>query len=90
MAKNAIEFLSSLSNDLVGRYGIQNIIVIIYGVRKVIAKHSMLDSMLDKIDIIYHKVKGVINLFKPLVDRGVPFFGKKRDLYCLRMIIWGN
>ena len=85
--KNSIEFLSSLSDDLVSKYGIQNRVAIIFRARKVIAKHRMLDTVLAKIGIIDHKFKEVIKLFKPLVDRGVPFFWEKRDLYCLRMII---
>ena len=74
MAKKAIEFLSSLSDDLVSKFGIQNKVSIIFGARKVFAKHMMLDTVLAKIDITGHKVKEVIKLFKPLVDRGVPFF----------------
>ena len=74
VAKNAIEFLSSLSDDLVSKYGIQNIVAIISGARKVIAKHRILYTVLAKIGIIDHKVKDVFKLFKPLVDRGVPFF----------------
>ena len=78
VANNAIEFLRSFSNDLVDRYGIQNIVSIIWGARKVIAEHSMLETVLSKIGIKEHKVKGVIKLFKPLVDRGVPFFWEEK------------
>ena len=78
MANNAIEFLISLSDDLVSRYGIQNRFAIISGARKVIAEHSMLETVLSKIGIKEHKVKGVIKLFKPLVDRGVPFFWEEK------------
>ena len=74
VAKNAIEFLRSLSDNLVSKYGIQKKVATISGARKVIAKHRMLDTTLTKIDIIDHKVKEVIKLFKPLVDRGVPLF----------------
>ena len=34
----------------------------------------MLDTVQAKIDIIDHKVKEVIKLFKPLVRRGIPLF----------------
>ena len=35
--------------------------------------------MLDTIqDIINHKVKGVITLFKPLVNKGIPFFWEEK------------
>ena len=47
-------------------YNIQNIVAIISGARKVIAKHRMLDTVQAKIGIIEHKVKEVISLFKPL------------------------
>ena len=78
VAKNAVEFLISFSNDLVSKYGIQNNVAIISRDRKVIPKHRMLDTILAKIDIIDHKVKEVIKLFKPLVDRGVPFFWEEK------------
>ena len=42
--------------------------------RKVIAKHRILEIVRAKIDVIEHKVKEVIKLFKPLVDRYIPFF----------------
>ena len=74
VAKNAIEFLSSLSEDLVSKYGIQNRVAIIFGAIKVIGKHRMLENVLEKIDIIDHKFKEVIKLFNPLVDKEVPFF----------------
>ena len=78
MDKNAIEFLSSLSNDLVSSSGIQNKVATIYGDRKVIDKHRMLDNVLAKIGIIDHKFKEVIKLFKPLVDRGVPLLWEEK------------
>ena len=34
----------------------------------------MLDTVQAKVDFISHKVKEVINLFTPLVSRGIPFF----------------
>ena len=76
--KNAIEFLSSLSDDLVSKYGIQNRVAIICWATKVISKHRMLYTILAKIYIIDHKFKEVIKLFKPLVDRGVPFFWEEK------------
>ena len=78
VAKNAIEFLISLSDDLVSRYGIQNRFAIIFGARKVIAKHRMLYMVLAKIGIIDHKVKEVIKLLQPLVEKGVPFFSEEK------------
>ena len=38
----------------------------------------MLDTVQAKIGIIEHKVKEVIRLFKPLVDRGIPFFWEEK------------
>ena len=74
VAKNAVEFLSSLSDYLVSKYVIQNRVAIISRARKVIDKHRMLDTVLAKIGIIDHKFKEVIKFFKPLVERGFPFF----------------
>ena len=74
VAQNAINFLSTLSEDQTSRCGIQNRVVVIYGARKVVGKHRMLDTVQAKIDIIDYKVKEVIELFKPLVRRGIPFF----------------
>ena len=78
IAKNAVDFISALSDDLANRYNIQNIVAIISRARKVISKHRMLDTVQAKIGIIDHKVKEVINLFKPLVDRGIPFFWEEK------------
>ena len=76
--ENVVAFLSSLSYDLSHWYNIQNIVYIISAVRKVISKHRMLDTVQAKIGIIEHKVKEVIRLFKPLVDRGIPFFWEEK------------
>ena len=38
----------------------------------------MLDTVQEKIDFIDHKVKEVIELFKPLVSRGIPFFWEEK------------
>ena len=74
VAKNAINFLSTLSEDQVRRFDIQDRVVVISWARKVIGKYKMLDTIQAKVDIISHKIKEVINLFTPLVSRGIPFF----------------
>ena len=76
--ENTIVFLSALSDHLANRYGIQNRVVVISGARKVIAKHRMLETVQAKIGIIKHKVQEVIRLFRPLVDRGIPFFWEEK------------
>ena len=38
----------------------------------------MLDTVHAKVDIISHKIKEVINLFTPLVSRGIPFFWEEK------------
>ena len=78
VAQNAINFLSTLSEDQVRRFGIQNRVVIISWARKVIGKYKMLDTVQAKVDIISHKIKEVINLFTPLVSRGIPFFWEEK------------
>ena len=76
--ENVVAFLSSLSNDFANRYDIQNRVVVVSGARKVIAKYKMLEIVQAKIEVIEHKVKEVIRLFKPLVDRGIPFFWEEK------------
>ena len=39
---------------------------------------KVLDTIHDKFDIISHKIKEVIDLFTPLVSRGIPFFSKEK------------
>ena len=51
---------------------------IISGDRKVITKHRILDTVQAKIDIIEHKVKQVIRLFRSLVNKGIPFFWEEK------------
>ena len=76
--ENAVSFLSSLSNDFINRYGIQNGVAVVSGVRKVIAKHRMLETIQAKIEVTEHKFKEVMSLFKPLVSRGIPFFWEEK------------
>ena len=45
VAQNAVNFLSNLSEEQTSRYGIQNRVVVIYGDRKVVRKHRMLDIL---------------------------------------------
>ena len=73
ITENVVAFLSSLLDDLANRYNIQNRVSIIFRARKVIVKHKMLETVQAKIDVIEHKVKEVIRLFKLVVDRGIPF-----------------
>ena len=73
VAQNAINFLSTLSEDQVRKFDIQDRVVVISCARKVIGKYKMLDTVHDKVDIISHKVKEVTNLFTPLVSKGIPF-----------------
>ena len=77
-AKNSTIFLSSLSDNLANWYGIQNMVVVFSEDRKVIAKHRMLETVQAKIEVIEHKVREVISLFKLLVDRGIPFFWEEK------------
>ena len=60
--------------NLANRYGIQNKGFFVSRARKVIAKHRMLETVQAKIGIIEHKVQEVSRIFRPLVDRGIPFF----------------
>ena len=72
--KNSIVFLSSLSDNLANRYDMQNRVAIVSRDRKVIAKHKMLETVQAKIEVIEHKVKEVIMLFKLMVGKGIHFF----------------
>ena len=56
IAKNAITFLSSFSDNSANRYSIQNRVVVVSMARKVVAKHMMLETVWDKIEFIEHKV----------------------------------
>ena len=76
--KNAITFLRSLSDNFSNRYGIQNRVVVVYGARKVVSKHIMLETIRAKIEFIKHKVLEVIKIFKPLVRKGLPFFWEEK------------
>ena len=74
VAQNAINFLSSLLEDQVRRFCIQDKVVISSWARKVIGKYRMLETIQAKVDIISLRDKEVTNLFAPLVNRGIPFF----------------
>ena len=74
VSQNAINFLSTLSEDQVKKFDIRDRAVVISQARKVIGKYRMLVTVQAKVDIISHKFKEVIELFTPLVSRGIPFF----------------
>ena len=78
VAQNAINFLSTLSEDQVRRFDIRDKVVIISWARKVIGKYRMLDTVQDKVDIVSHKIKEVINLFTPLLSKRIPFFCEEK------------
>ena len=78
VAQNVINILSTLSEDQVRRFDIQDRVFVISWDRKVIGKYRMLDTLQAKFDIISHKIKEVINLFTPLVSRGIPFFWEEK------------
>ena len=78
VAQNAFNFLSNFSEEQTSKYGIPNRVAIISGARKVVRKHRMLDNVHAKIDIIDHKFKEGIELFKPLVSREIPFFQEEK------------
>ena len=42
-AENAITFPSSMSYGSPSRYGIQNRIIVVFGARKIVAKHRMME-----------------------------------------------
>ena len=51
LAQNAINFLSTLLEDQVKRFDIQDIFVVISWDRKVIGKYRMLDTVQDKVEL---------------------------------------
>ena len=55
-AKNSITFLSSLSYGSDSRYDIQNRVVVVFGAKKVVAKHRMMETVRAKIEVTKHKV----------------------------------
>ena len=78
VAQNPIKFLSTLSEDQVKRFGIQEKVIVASWARKLIGKYRMLDSVQAKVDIIIHKIKEVADLFNPIVNRGIPFFWEEK------------
>ena len=46
--------------------------------RRVIGKYKIMESVQDKMDFISHRVKEVISLFTPLVNKGIPFFWEEK------------
>ena len=78
VSQNSINFSSTLSEDQVRRFDIQDKVVVTSWDRKVVGKYIMLDTVQAKVDIISHKVKEVIELFTPLVSKGIPFFWEEK------------
>ena len=72
--ESAITFLSSLSDEASSSYGLQNKVDVVSEARKVIAKHRMMEIVQAKMEVTEHKIQEVIKLFRPLTNRGLPFF----------------
>ena len=73
-AKNAITYLSSLSDEASSSYDLQNRVIFVSAARKVTAKHRMKETVQAKIELTEHKLREVIKLFRPLTSKGLPFF----------------
>ena len=73
-AESAVTFLSSLSDEATNRYSLQNRVTIVSESKKVIAKHGMMETVQAKIEVTEHKFQEVVKLFRPLMNRGFPFF----------------
>ena len=69
VAQNAIKFLSTLSKDQAKRFGIQDKVIVASWAGKLIGKYRMLDTVQEKVDIISHKIKEVVDLLNPIVKR---------------------
>ena len=74
IVESTVTFLSSLSDEASNRYGLQNRVVLVFEARKAIAKHRMMETVQAKIEVTEHKVQEVVKLFRPLTNRGFPFF----------------
>ena len=73
-AKNAINFLNSLSEDDLKKSNVKDRISIMTWARKVINKYHHLDTVQAKVDILAHRVKLFIEMFDLLFNKGLPFF----------------
>ena len=78
VTQNAVEFLSTLSEDQIKRMGIHEKVVVVSWARRVIGKYRTMETVQAKMDIINHRVKEVISLFNPLVNKGIPFFWEEK------------
>ena len=58
--------------------GIRDKVVVVSWARRVIRKYRMMENVQAKINIINHRVKEVISLFNPLVNKGIPFFWEEK------------
>ena len=52
IAKWAITYLSSLLDEASNSYGLQNRVAIVFEAKKVISKHTMMDTVQAKIEVI--------------------------------------
>ena len=73
-AESTITFLSSLLDKATNSYSLQNRVIVVSEARKAIAKHRMMETVQAKIEVTKHKVREVVNFFRPLTNRGFPFF----------------
>ena len=76
---NAIKFLNSLTEEEIKKENIQDRVLVITWVRKVVNKYHHLEKFQVKIDVMHHQIKELIELFNTLFRRGLPSSGKRKE-----------
>ena len=52
--------------------------MVISGARKVVTKHRMMETVQAQIDVTNHKLQEILQMFKTLMNKGLPFFWEER------------
>jgi hypothetical protein len=73
-ARNTINFMNQTSNTTLATLGVKDRFAIIIWAKRFLEKHNLLNKVLDKAKQMEEEVRQFKEVFKPLFDKGLPFF----------------
>ena len=71
---SSIKFLKFSSNDSLRNFNIQDIFQMILKSQRIVDKDSAIHKVIAKIEILQKEIKEFYDLFRPLIEKGLPPF----------------
>ena len=67
-----------MTKEEIRKEHIQDRILVITCIRKLVNKYHHLEIVQEKIDVMHHQIMEIIELFNPLFKRGLPLFSEEK------------